>query len=137
YRALDERIAKHVGIDLRRYGVGRAERLAASDPVTGVFQEVASELKIGEGEVYVSRSQPRIALAEPSSPVAVVIGEALLTSDRPAQLRFLAGRCLKLVVAGLAVPSNLSARAFGLLTAGLIRQFHPDFGAGGLDASAV
>lgn len=137
YRALGERIARRVGIDLRNYGVGRNDRLAPGNPAVRIIQEVANEMKLGELEVYVSKEQPTVAVAEPTSPISVVIGEALLTPDRPLQLRFLAGRCLKLVATGLAVPARISPRDFGLLTAGLIRQFQPDFTVRGLDAAAI
>ncbi|MBT8494363.1 MAG: tetratricopeptide repeat protein, partial [Deltaproteobacteria bacterium] len=138
YGLLSDRIAnKAVGIDLRRYGVGRGDRLSPSDPIVITLQEVAKELKVGEIEVYVSKEIPTMAVAEPTSPVSLILGEKLLAPDKTQQMRFLAGRTLKLCADGLAVPARMTDRDFGMLTAALVRQFQPDFVAQGLESSAI
>ena len=59
FERLGDRIAKHVGIDLRRYGVGRGERLSKNDPVAQMIFEVAEQMGVDSVDIYRSRKQPR------------------------------------------------------------------------------
>jgi Tfp pilus assembly protein PilF len=124
---LGERLAKHVGTDLRRWGVSRNERLRPDDPAARAVAEVAHEMGAGEVEVYVSQRQPRLLVAEPTSPTAIVIGAELAVAATPAAMRFVAGRCLKLARTWLAVPARMSQDELGVLLVGLLRQFAPEF----------
>jgi tetratricopeptide (TPR) repeat protein len=137
FGTLGERIAKHVGIDLRRYGVGRGDRLGKNDPTMAVIREIAREMDIGDVEVYVSTEHRNIANVEPTSPISIILGTDLINPDRPSELRFLAGRCLKLMSSGLAIAARMPAREFGVLTAALVRHFLPDFKAKGIDVNAI
>ena len=75
FAMLGERVAKHVGVDLRPYGVTRGDRLRAREnPVATAAQEVADQLGLGEIDVYVSNKLPMVMQAEPTSPVSLVIG---------------------------------------------------------------
>jgi hypothetical protein len=74
---------------------------------------------------------------EPTTPVSLVIGPQLASLDRPAELRFLVGRSLKLALSSLAVPARLQPDELGVLLAGLLRQFSPDFSPPGLDPQLV
>ena len=134
---LGDRIAKHVGTDVRRYGVGRGERLSKSDAVAVPILEVAEEMGAGNIDIYVSKKQPMIMVAEPTSPISLVIGEKLATADEPAALRFIAGRGLKLAMSSLAVPARMSHQDFGVLLVALLRQFEPEFSASGVDNEKV
>lgn len=137
FTLLGDRIAKHVGVDLRAYGVARGDRLRARDSSVATHaQDVATGLGFGEIDVYVSAKQPFAMVAEPTSPVSLVIGEAIAKSDARA-IRFAAGAALKLAQSHLAIPARLPAEELGILVVGLLRQFQTDFPAGDLDEAAI
>jgi hypothetical protein len=137
FQLLGERIAKHVGVDLRPYGVTRGDRLRARDnPVAAVAQSVATGLGFGEIDVYISNRQPWVMVAEPTSPVSLVIGSAIAGAGGDT-IRFAAGGALKLAQASLAIPARLSTDELGVLVLGLLRLFQPDFPVVDVDADAV
>ena len=134
FRLLGDRIPKQLGLDVRRYGVGRAERLRmGGDPLAGMVVEMAGEMGIDEIEVYVSARQPTVLAVEPTTPPSLVLGAHLASLDRPAELRFLVGRALKLARASLAVPARMNVDELGALLAGILRQFSPEFAPEGID----
>jgi hypothetical protein len=129
FKLLGDRLAKHVGIDLRGYGVGRGDRLRARDSsVASHAQDVATALGFGEIDVYVSSRQPYAMAVEPTSPVSLVIGEAITKrTDATRAIRFAAGSALKLAHAALAIPARLSEDDLGVLVVALLRLFQPEF----------
>ncbi|MGE0871764.1 MAG: tetratricopeptide repeat protein, partial [Kofleriaceae bacterium] len=134
---LGERIAKHVGVDLRPYGMTRGDRLRAKDSVVAsVAQTVATGLGLGEIDIYVSSRQPWAVVAEPTSPVSLIIGSSIggLGGDA---VRFAAASALKLAHASLAIPARLPPAELGVLVVSLIRLFQPDFPIVKLDADAI
>jgi tetratricopeptide (TPR) repeat protein len=137
FTLLGDRVAKHVGIDLKPYGVSRGDRLRAKDsPVAAHAQDVATGLGFGEIDVYVSARQPYAMVAEPTSPVSLVIGQAIANMDSRA-IRFAAGAALKLAQASLAIPARLASDELGVLVVSLLRLFQPEFPTEGLDGDAV
>jgi len=127
WSVLGDRLDKHVGVDVRRYGVGRGDRLAKDrHPVAQIVSEVAKDLGIADVEIYVSKREPLVAVAEPTHPVSLVLGEQLISVDRPATIRFAAGRALKLAASSLAVPARMELKDFTVLLVALLRQFHPE-----------
>jgi hypothetical protein len=137
FQLLGDRIAKHVGVDLRPYGVTRGDRLRARDnPVAAVAQAVATGLGFGEIDVYISSRQPWVMVAEPTSPISLVIGSAVAGAGGDT-IRFAAGGALKLAQASLAIPARLSPDELGVLVVALLRLFQPDFPIVEVDADAV
>ena len=138
FQLLGDRIAKHVGINLQAYGVTRGDRVKARDDTTAkVAQSVATGLGFGEIDVYVSARQPWVMVAEPTSPVSVVLGASIAGAGGDA-IRFAAGAALKLAQASLAIPARLPIDELGVLAVALLRQFQPDFPLpAGLDGDAV
>jgi tetratricopeptide (TPR) repeat protein len=138
FAILGDRLAKHVGIDLRAaYGVGRGDRLRAKDSsVAAHAQDVASGLGFGEIDVYVSTRQPYTMIAEPSSPISLVLGAEIAKGDA-SRIRFAAGAALKLAQASLAIPARLSETDLGVLVVALLRQFQPEFPQEGLEEPAI
>jgi hypothetical protein len=127
FQLLGDRIAKHVGVDLRPYGVTRGDRLRARDnPVAAVAQAVASGLGFGDIDVYISNRQPWVMVAEPTSPVSLVIGSAIAGAGGDT-IRFAAGGALKLAQSSLAIPARLHVDDLGVLVLALLRLFQPDF----------
>lgn len=137
FQLLGERIAKHVGVDLRPYGVTRGDRLRGREnPVAAVAQSVATGLGFGEIDVYISNRQPWVMVAEPTSPVSLVIGSAIAGAGGDA-IRFASGSALKLAQASLAIPARLSPDDLGILVLGLLRLFQPDFPVVDVEAEPV
>jgi hypothetical protein len=97
---------------------------------------VASGLGFGEIDVYISNRQPWVMVAEPTSPVSLVIGSAI-TGAGGDTIRFAAGGALKLAQASLAIPARLPTDDLGVLVLALLRLFQPDFPITGVDADAV
>ena len=137
FTLLGDRLAKHVGIDLRAYGVGRGDRLRARDSsVASHAQDVATGLGFGEIDVYVSTKQPYAMVAEPTSPVSLVIGEAIAKLEARS-IRFAAGSALKLAQTQLAIAARLPAEDLGVLVVALLRLFQGEVPNGGLEESAI
>jgi tetratricopeptide (TPR) repeat protein len=137
FTLLGDRVAKHVGVDTRVYGVGRGDRLRARDhAVAGQAQDVASGLGFGEIDVYVSAKLPFAMVAEPTSPVSLVLGSAIAQGD-PRGVRFAAGSALKLAQASLAIPARLAPDDLGVLVVALMRLFQAEFPMLGLPEDAV
>lgn len=137
FQLLGDRIAKHVGVDLRPYGVTRGDRLRAKDnPVAAVAQSVATALGFGEIDVYISNRQPWVMVAEPTSPISLVIGSSVAGAGGDA-IKFAAGGALKLAQASLAIPARLPTDDLGVLVVALLRLFQADFPIVEVDADAV
>jgi tetratricopeptide (TPR) repeat protein len=137
FTLLGDRVAKHVGIDLRAYGVGRGDRLRARDSsVAAHAQDVATGLGFGEIDVYVSQKLPYAMIAEPTSPASLVIGQAITQLDARS-IRFAAGSALKLAQTHLSIAARLHPDDLGVLAVGLLRMFVADFPTGGLDEAAI
>jgi hypothetical protein len=133
FQLLGERVAKHVGVDLRLYGVTRGDRLRAKDNSTAsVAQQVANGLGFGEIDVFVSNKVPYAMVAEPTSPVSLVLGSAVAQGGGDA-IKFAAGSALKLAQSSLSIPARLSPDDLGVLVVALLRVLVPDFPADGVD----
>src|SRR6185503_8990988 len=137
FQLLVDRIAKHVVVDLRPYGVARGDRLRARDnPIAAVAQAVATPLGFGDNDVYVSNRQPWVMVAEPTSPVSLVIGNAIAGAGGDT-IRFAAGGALKLAQSSLAIPARLHVDDLGVLVIALLRLVQPDFPIVGVEPDAV
>jgi hypothetical protein len=124
---LGDRVAKHVGVDLRPYGVTRGDRVRAKDsPVAAAAQEVAEAFGLGELDVYISSRQPYAMVAEPTSPLSLVIGSAIADGNRLAAVRFAAAGALRLATAHLAILARLPEDELGVLVVALLRLFQPE-----------
>ncbi len=135
---LGDRVAKHVGIDLRPYGVTRGDRVRARDSaVAAAAQEVAESLGLGELDVYVSTRQPFAMVAEPTSPLSLVLGSQIADPNQLAAVRFGAAGALRLAHAQLAIPARLSVDELGVLVVALLRLFQPDLPYLAVDADQV
>ena len=144
FALLGDRLAKHVGVDLRPYGVARGDRLKPREnPVAATAQEVATAFGLGEIDVYVSTRQPFAMIAEPTSPPSLILGSALAdarSSDHSRRLdavRFAAAGALKHIAAHTAIPARLGEDELGVLLIGLLRLFQPDFPYLAVDADQV
>jgi tetratricopeptide (TPR) repeat protein len=121
-------------LDLARYGIDRADRIAPGHPPRDILESVAAELAAGPFDLYIA--PPRLELlpvplvVEPGKPAVIVIGSELLKLG-PQAVRFIAGRTLRLVSTHLDLALAGGAVELGAWLAGVIRQFvvdyrHPD-----------
>jgi cellulose synthase operon protein C len=138
FTLLGDRVAKHVGVDLRAlYGVARGDRLKARESAVATHaQDVATALGFGEIDVYVSPRAPFSMVAEPTSPVSLVIGQGIAQMDSRA-VRFAVGSALKLAQSHLAIPARVAPEELGVLTIALLRMFQEKFPGHGLDENAI
>jgi hypothetical protein len=137
FQLLGDRIAKHVGVNVQAYGVSRGDRVKAKDnPVAAVAQSVATSMGFGEIDVYLSGRQPWVMVAEPTSPVSLVLGISITNSGGDA-IRFATGGALKMAQASLAIPARLPIDELGVLVVALLRLFQPDFPLHKLDSDGV
>ncbi len=138
FTLLGDRVAKHVGVDLRAlYGVARGDRLKVRESAVATHaQDVATALGFGEIDVYVSARAPFAMVAEPTSPVSLVLGQGVAQMDSRA-VRFAVGSALKLAQSHLAIPARLSPEELGVLTIALLRMFQEKFPNHGLDENAI
>ena len=75
-------------------------------------------------------------VAEPTSPVSLVLGSAIGESGGDT-IRFAAGGALKLAQAALAIPARLPVDDLGVLVIALLRLFQPEFPTGEADPNLV
>jgi tetratricopeptide (TPR) repeat protein len=124
-RRFAEPLAKHVGVDLAVHGVGRKERLRPPHQMTTIARAVATSLGFKDVEVYVSTRHPFTMAAEPTNPVSLIVGEAIVGGSAPV-MRFAAGAALKLAQLSLSIPARLSPADLGALALALLRLANPD-----------
>ncbi|HEU0030261.1 MAG TPA: hypothetical protein VFQ53_06510 [Kofleriaceae bacterium] len=137
FQLLGDRIAKHVGVNVQAYGVSRGDRVRAKDnPVAAVAQTVATALGFGDIDVYLSNRQPWVMVAEPTSPVSLILG-AQIPSIGGDAIRFATGGALKLAQGSLAIPARLPPEDLGVLVVALLRLFQPEFPLRDLDPDLV
>ena len=138
FQLLGDRIAKHVGVDLKPYGATRGDRLKPREnAVASVAQSVATALGFTTDiDVYVSNRQPWVMVAEPTSPVSLIVGSSIASLGGDA-IRFAAGGALKMAQASLAIPARLPLEDLGVLTISLLRLFQPEFPSLAVDTDAV
>ena len=138
FSALRSRLPKSIGADVKRFGVGRGDRLRrGKHPVANLAHEMADELGIGNVDVYVSSAVADKAMVVPTSPPSIILGARFASLDRGAELAFALGRCLKLAQMGLAVVDTMTPAELDLLVGGIVRQFAPDFLAFNLDDATL
>src|SRR5262249_2004781 len=137
FRLLYDTLGKRYPADLRRAGVGRQERLPKlGHPVRDAVARVAVELGAGDVDVYVSAAKPGALSVELTEPWSIVIGRDI-TALGPAELRFAAGRTLKLAMSRVSIPELLGPEQLGVLLAAVIRQYDAAFSPPGVNVAAI
>jgi hypothetical protein len=97
------------------------------NPIAETVSVLAGEMGLDQPEVYLSAQMPLVLAAEPTKPASLVFGKELVAAERAEELRFFAGRLLKLATAFLSTPLRLGEEKFGVLLVGLLRQFQAEF----------
>ena len=127
-RLLAGSVDKPYRADLSTYGAGRGTRLPKSGhPLRDVANQLASELGVSGFDLHVVADRPGLLVVEPYEPPAIIVGSALAEGASPAEMTFIAGRCMKLIQANMVLPAKLKSEQLQGLVAGIVRQYQPDF----------
>jgi tetratricopeptide (TPR) repeat protein len=125
-RILGPTLARASKPNLKRWEVGRGERQPAGSGLRAIADVLAVDLGVRNFELYVSTARPRALAVETGDPPAVIIGAELAALGAPA-VRFASGYALRLIATNFDVLALGSAIDAGVLLAGIVRQFVPDF----------
>lgn len=121
---------------LKRWAVGKSERLAAGVGFRAVADRLAGDLGVRNFDVYVTNTLPSAMTVEPGDPSVMIIGSEIAALD-PVGLRFASGYLLRLMDTRFELLVDSSPVQMGALLAGVIRQFVPDYQHPDLPESAV
>ena len=127
-RLLGGSLGKPYRDDLSTYGASRGTRLPKSGhPLRDVANEIGEQLGVSGFDLHVVSDRPGLLIVEPYDPPAIIVGSALAEGGSPAELAFIAGRCLKMIQANMVLPAKLNVGQLQALVAGIVRQYQPDF----------
>ncbi len=127
-RLLDEPLAKMFRADVKRLGVGKHEKLPRSGhALRDAANKIAGDLGVRDFDLYVTAAHPTALVVELTDPLSVVIGTKVVEGAHEMELRFILGRCFKMIQSHMALPMRLTPEDLGLLVGGIVRQFVPDF----------
>jgi hypothetical protein len=124
FRLLAQPLARHLGVELAAHGVSRKDRIPSGDPVAAIARDVAASIGLKDIAVYVSPRDDHAMLAEPTSPVSLVLGHALAVDE--VTVRFAAAAALKLCQMSLAIPARLPIYELGVIGHAVLRLFRPE-----------
>ncbi|MBK9070539.1 MAG: hypothetical protein IPL79_06005 [Myxococcales bacterium] len=134
FSASGDRLAKHIGTDLRVFGVSRGDRLTSQDPAAQRLGDAAERGGFAEVDIYVSDTLPLACIPVLTSPLVLIVGRQLLS--QPRQLRAAAAAALFLAQTKLALAMTLAPEPFSQLLASLLHVFQ-DVVVGGHEARAI
>ncbi len=138
FRLLDEPLAKMFRADVKRLGVGRHEKLPRSGhALRDVANKIAADLGVRDFDLYVTAAHPTALVVELTDPLSVVIGNKVIEGAHELELKFLLGRCFKMIQSHMALPMRLTPEDLGLLVGGIVRQFVPDFVPAGFEEAQI
>jgi hypothetical protein len=112
--------------DLRRWDVGRGNRLAKGTEARDALEGLAADLGVRGFECYVTNVQPFALAIEPGDPPAVIVGAELLTMGLPA-IRFAAGDVARLMETHFDLLLEQGPMDSAALLAAIVRHFLPEF----------
>ncbi|HEX9100918.1 MAG TPA: tetratricopeptide repeat protein, partial [Polyangia bacterium] len=126
FRLLDEPLSKMFRADVKRLGVQRSEKLPSrGHALRDVANKIAADLGVRDFDLYVTAAHPTALVVELTDPLSVVIGTKVVEGAHELELRFLLGRCFKMIQSHMALPMRLTPEDLGLLVGGIVRQFVP------------
>lgn len=119
-------LAKASKPNLKRWGVGRSERVQPGMAARAIIDPLAADLGLRHYEVYVSSTEPRALAVEPGAEPAIILGSELVGRGVVA-VRFAAAYALRLIETHFDVLLAGGAPGMATLLAGFIRQFRDDY----------
>jgi tetratricopeptide (TPR) repeat protein len=131
FRVLAEPLFKLYRTDVKHLGVQKSERLPSGHAIRDLAAKCASDFGVRDFEVYVTAAHPTTVLFELTDPPALIIGQNLVEGVHEQELQFWLGRSFKMLTSHMALAMRLGAAELGLLVAGIVRQFAPEFVPGG------
>ena len=134
---LSGRLTKFLGSDVRRYGVGRGQRIRKAEHLAlRIAQSVGQTMNVTVPYIYVSDQHPSLMVCEPTQPASIVIGADLACANETA-LRFVFGRFMALNAAQLTPVAKLTSEQLGILLAVIVRNFDDGFAPISVNLDAV
>ena len=127
FRLVGDAISKASRVDLKqRYGVGKGDRLSRGQPPRDVLDPIAGELGVREYDVYAIMAEPAALVVEPGDPPSIILGARVMALGAAAT-RFVGARALRVIASHLDAPARATIAELGVMLAGVVRQFVPDY----------
>ena len=124
FRRIKPGLSKHLAGDIKKYGVGRGDRVREESTLVRNVREITASMGVPEIDIYRSGNGRTFRVVAGATP-SLIVGAELCESATPAEARFIAGWSGFLLSSGLAVTLDLGAQESNLLLnclIGLIRE---------------
>ena len=110
--------------DLRRYKLGRSDRISdSSNAIYRIGDTIAKAMGVPGFDLYISKEHPRILVVENTVPPTIIIGQALVEGAHENEIRFIMGRSLWLIKKAMILPALLRPEDLEILVAAVVRQY--------------
>jgi len=123
FQMMAENFTKVFKGDLRRYGLGRGDRLSGSHAIKRIADQIGAAMGVPAVDVYLSREHARLLVVENTVPPSILIDQGLVEGAHESEIRFLMGRCLWLIRKSMILPALLKPEDLELLVAAVVRQY--------------
>ncbi len=125
-RVLGPTLHRSMRPDLRRWEVGRAQRLPKGAPVRETLEALAGDLGVRGFEAYVSPAQPFALMVEPGEPPSVILGAELVNLPPPA-IRYACGQMARVMETHFDLLLEQGPMEAATLMSAIVRFFLPDY----------
>jgi hypothetical protein len=129
--------AKMIPQDLRRLGLGRAQKLARGAPAFELARTLMGWYGLSGVELFVHPSEPSAWMLVNSTPPALVLGQALVEGGGEGELRFVLCRAFALLQRKLGVLLQFEDAKLAVLLPALVKLVYPAFDAEDADQAAL
>jgi tetratricopeptide (TPR) repeat protein len=134
FQMLSDGLTKLYKGDLRRYKLGRGDRISdSSNAIFRIASQIAKAMKVPGFELYISKEHPRILTVENTTPPTLIIGQALVEGAHENEIRFIMGRCMWVIKKSMILPALLRPEDLEILVAAVVRQYKDGFKPKGAD----
>lgn len=136
FRQIGDGLGRLAPLDLKRLGLGRAQRIGRGVPLFELAQSMMPWYGLSGVELYLHPSEPMIWVPI-ISPPAIVLGPNLIDGCSEGELRFLLGRGFTLLQRKLAIMTQLPQERLGLLLPAIVKLVYSGYDAEGIDEAAL
>lgn len=120
-----EHIGRLIPQDLRRLGLGRAQKLGRGAPVFELARSLMAWYGLSGVEVFVHPTEPAAWMLINSSPPALVLGQALVEGCGEGEIRFVLCRAFALLQRKLGVLLQFDDARLAVLLPALVKLLYP------------
>jgi tetratricopeptide (TPR) repeat protein len=135
-RILGPALAKSAKPKVKRWGVGRAERIGSGVGVRAIADRLSADLGVRSFDLYLSTAHPRAMVVEPGATPAIILGSEI-ASLGPIATRCVSAYALRLIETHFDLLLEGGPTEMGALLVAIIKQFVPDFEHAEVPATAV